>query len=123
MSSAKIDRNSNCNFNSSNYRRSVRSGYAFAHQEGFGRLITSGRMMRTSVNQQPQSSKSQNDLGGITKSVSRAQRLGGLEVVREPPNGNQSQIGRSGGPDSAYQRTSNGQLQEVDIPNAIPGYR
>lgn len=27
-------------------RRSVRSGYAFAHQEGFGRLITSGRMMR-----------------------------------------------------------------------------
>jgi hypothetical protein len=28
------------------YRRSVRSGYAFAHQEGFGRLITSGKMMR-----------------------------------------------------------------------------
>ena len=28
------------------YRRSTRSGYAFAHTEGFGRLITSGRMMR-----------------------------------------------------------------------------
>ncbi|KAL1117506.1 hypothetical protein AAG570_003825, partial [Ranatra chinensis] len=27
-------------------RRSVRSGYAFAHQEGFGRLITSGKLMR-----------------------------------------------------------------------------
>ena len=27
-------------------RRSVRSGYAFAHQEGFGRLITSGRIMK-----------------------------------------------------------------------------
>merc|ERR1712156_486942 len=27
-------------------RRSVRSGYAFAHSEGFGRLITSGGMMR-----------------------------------------------------------------------------
>ncbi|KAF2356558.1 P-type ATPase subfamily IV [Trinorchestia longiramus] len=27
-------------------RRSVRSGYAFAHQEGFGRLITSGKIMR-----------------------------------------------------------------------------
>ena len=27
-------------------RRSVRSGYAFAHSEGFGRLITSGRIMR-----------------------------------------------------------------------------
>ena len=27
-------------------RRSVRSGYAFSHSEGFGRLITSGRIMR-----------------------------------------------------------------------------
>ena len=27
-------------------RRSVRSGYAFANSEGFGRLITSGRIMR-----------------------------------------------------------------------------
>ncbi|XP_063539621.1 probable phospholipid-transporting ATPase IM [Cydia strobilella] len=27
-------------------RRSMRSGYAFAHQEGFGRLITSGKIMR-----------------------------------------------------------------------------
>ncbi|XP_014610323.1 PREDICTED: phospholipid-transporting ATPase ID isoform X6 [Polistes canadensis] len=27
-------------------RRSLRSGYAFAHQEGFGRLITSGKIMR-----------------------------------------------------------------------------
>ena len=27
-------------------RRSLRSGYAFAHQEGFGRLITSGKIMK-----------------------------------------------------------------------------
>ena len=27
-------------------RRSIRSGYAFAHQEGFGQLITSGKIMR-----------------------------------------------------------------------------
>ncbi|XP_033177184.1 phospholipid-transporting ATPase ID isoform X2 [Bombus impatiens] len=27
-------------------RRSLRSGYAFAHQEGFGKLITSGKIMR-----------------------------------------------------------------------------
>lgn len=27
-------------------RRSVRSGYAFAHQEGFGRLITSGKLVQ-----------------------------------------------------------------------------
>lgn len=26
-------------------RRSIRSGYAFAHQEGFGQLITSGQIM------------------------------------------------------------------------------
>ncbi|XP_055326985.1 phospholipid-transporting ATPase ID isoform X3 [Sitodiplosis mosellana] len=29
-------------------RRSLRSGYAFAHHEGFGRLITSGKIMRKS---------------------------------------------------------------------------
>uniref|UniRef100_A0A1B6ML75 P-type ATPase C-terminal domain-containing protein n=1 Tax=Graphocephala atropunctata TaxID=36148 RepID=A0A1B6ML75_9HEMI len=28
------------------HRRSIRSGYAFAHEEGFGRLITSGKLMR-----------------------------------------------------------------------------
>ena len=27
-------------------RRSLRSGYAFAHQEGFGRLITSGKLVQ-----------------------------------------------------------------------------
>ncbi|KAL3278639.1 hypothetical protein HHI36_016178 [Cryptolaemus montrouzieri] len=31
-------------------RRSIRSGYAFAHQEGFGRLITSGKIMRKMPN-------------------------------------------------------------------------
>merc|ERR1719412_1471054 len=33
-------------FSARRSRRSVRSGYAFAHQEGFGRLITSGRIMK-----------------------------------------------------------------------------
>ncbi|XP_046677683.1 phospholipid-transporting ATPase ID isoform X2 [Homalodisca vitripennis] len=28
------------------HRRSIRSGYAFAHEEGFGRLITSGKLMK-----------------------------------------------------------------------------
>jgi len=28
------------------HRRSIRSGYAFSHQEGFGRLITSGKIMK-----------------------------------------------------------------------------
>ncbi|XP_022669061.1 probable phospholipid-transporting ATPase IM [Varroa jacobsoni] len=30
-------------------RRSIRSGYAFAHQEGFGRLIMSGKIMKKST--------------------------------------------------------------------------
>ncbi|OQR66124.1 putative phospholipid-transporting ATPase ID-like [Tropilaelaps mercedesae] len=30
-------------------RRSIRSGYAFAHQEGFGRLIMSGKIMKKNV--------------------------------------------------------------------------
>lgn len=32
--------------NNSFLRRSVRSSYAFSHQEGFGRLITSGKLVR-----------------------------------------------------------------------------
>ncbi|XP_054287593.1 phospholipid-transporting ATPase ID [Macrosteles quadrilineatus] len=31
-------------------RRSIRSGYAFSHQEGFGRLITSGKLIRKATN-------------------------------------------------------------------------
>ena len=53
------------------YRRSVRSGYAFAHQEGFGRLITSGKMMRqshqqaTNFQQVKEKKKSLSTLGGL----------------------------------------------------------
>lgn len=44
-------------------RRSLRSGYAFAHQEGFGKLITSGKIMRkTGLNFVKSSS---NLIGGI----------------------------------------------------------
>jgi phospholipid-translocating ATPase len=41
-------------------RRSVgRSGYAFAHQQGFGELITSGSMMTRDINDEQRSSQSQ----------------------------------------------------------------
>lgn len=33
-------------------KRSIRSGYAFAHQEGFGRLITSGKIMKRRFHQE-----------------------------------------------------------------------
>ena len=44
-------------------RRSVRSGYAFAHSEGFGRLITSGRIMRD-VGGVQQTARYKNGVGG-----------------------------------------------------------
>lgn len=40
-------------------RRSIRSGYAFSHQEGFGNLITSGMIIKLSVDQQQQQQQSQ----------------------------------------------------------------
>lgn len=38
------------------HRRSIRSGYAFSHQEGFGRLITSGKLIRQITNRNINSS-------------------------------------------------------------------
>lgn len=46
-------------------RRSIRSGYAFAHQEGFGRLITSGKM---SVYRQNNHRESSADIGNHVQS-------------------------------------------------------
>lgn len=47
-------------------RRSIRSGYAFAHQEGFGRLITSGKIMRTPRNSEAFIDRKGSDISGIT---------------------------------------------------------
>lgn len=47
-------------------RRSIRSGYAFAHQEGFGRLITSGTIMRTPRNSEAFIDRKDSDISGIT---------------------------------------------------------
>jgi len=60
-------------------RRSVRSGYAFAHSEGFGRLITSGRIMR--------------DVGG-TMGGGRGKVHNGVPVPR-PYNNNSSSVAKS----------------------------
>ncbi|XP_029649206.1 phospholipid-transporting ATPase ID isoform X2 [Octopus sinensis] len=49
-------------------QRSMRSGYAFAHQEGFGQLITSGLNMRSRVQSEAGiSDKSSIKLKGITR--------------------------------------------------------
>lgn len=60
-------------------RRSIRSGYAFAHQEGFGRLITSGKIMR----KLPNADFSFPSLGG--KFTSTAHREREKEKSAEPP--------------------------------------
>ena len=64
--------------------RSVRSGYAFAHQEGFGRLITSGKMMRRPP---PLASLSMFSLGRSGASSPRADTQ--VTFCAEPPAASQ----------------------------------
>jgi hypothetical protein len=89
-------------------RRSVRSGYAFAHQEGFGRLITSGKMMRpptTFPSFQPTTIQEGVSIpGSASKSV--------FSGVAEVANG--ARIARS-----SINLNINGRVQEVDIPNHV----
>ncbi|XP_060873130.1 phospholipid-transporting ATPase ID isoform X1 [Metopolophium dirhodum] len=47
-------------------RRSIRSGYAFAHQEGFGRLITSGKIMRTPRNSETFIDRKNSNISDVT---------------------------------------------------------
>ena len=69
-------------------RRSIRSGYAFAHQEGFGRLIMSGKIMKNKSKANPNANSlnipfkveapgsmpsPRNQKTGIIKSTSRIQ--------------------------------------------------
>lgn len=64
-------------------RRSIRSGYAFAHQEGFGQLITSGKIMKKSqiynlhVPNAATSSSAQSTQQQPNSSSSRTPRFGG----------------------------------------------
>lgn len=60
-------------------RRSLRSGYAFAHQEGFGKLITSGKIMRkTGLNfgSKSNSNNAANNNSGSSHNVSTGQSSG-----------------------------------------------
>ncbi|CAG0925471.1 unnamed protein product, partial [Notodromas monacha] len=51
-------------------RRSLRSGYAFSHQEGFGRLITTGKIMRRGLRAKSPTSR---DLGKVVSNANAAQ--------------------------------------------------
>lgn len=70
-------------------RRSLRSSYAFAHEEGFGRLITSGKIMR----KLPQdfafplglgSKKHQDHFNGVTKVLPTVSSAGSDLSPRAP---------------------------------------
>jgi putative hemolysin len=72
-------------------RRSLRSGYAFAHQEGFGKLITSGKIMRkTGLNfgSKASSNNAANNNSGSLHNVSSG---GGLASTSDQPDGKSSQ--------------------------------
>ncbi|RWS24531.1 phospholipid-transporting ATPase ID-like protein, partial [Leptotrombidium deliense] len=59
-------------------RRSIRSGYAFAHQEGFGRLITSGKLV------QKPSIRSSNSGTNPKNSLSSSFEPGGGVITNTP---------------------------------------
>ncbi|XP_013396894.1 phospholipid-transporting ATPase ID isoform X2 [Lingula anatina] len=58
---------SRASFNRSSKHGSIRSGYAFAHQEGFGQLITSGSIMRANRPLDGATPIRQNSAGNGTK--------------------------------------------------------
>ena len=119
------------NFKFFYFRRSVRSGYAFAHQEGFGRLITSGRIM--SQNQQGGNPAFRPFHASILPVLSRArttsqskQKSTTTPVKEEDiPQDNFSR--GSGAPaasgdsnkNQTVQFSINGQSREVPLPNQV----
>lgn len=87
-------------------RRSIRSGYAFAHQEGFGRLITSGKIMRKVPN--PEFS-----LPGLAKIINSASSYqGGKQIQQTQPTQQQP---TNSNPNS--QHSNRAPIQDLDTIN------
>ncbi|KAK2721275.1 hypothetical protein QYM36_003528, partial [Artemia franciscana] len=72
-------------------RRSLRSGYAFSHQEGFGRLITSGKIMR-----RPKTDPS-NVQGATGNGASYGRRFFPSEVIFAQVHNNRHSVHGMGG--------------------------
>eukprot|EP00095_Tigriopus_kingsejongensis_P008981 maker-scaffold570_size134912-snap-gene-0.9 protein:Tk08981 transcript:maker-scaffold570_size134912-snap-gene-0.9-mRNA-1 annotation:"phospholipid-transporting atpase id" len=123
-------------------RRSVRSGYAFAHQEGFGRLITSGKIMRhphhgPSFSTHPNPSSSQDGAHSVSTSSGAKGSRGHHNLHHHHRGNNASHYRDPAKPKNAPGTTSpagpgddtgnnqainlqiNGQLREVALPNRI----
>ncbi|CAB4068348.1 E7.6.2.1 [Lepeophtheirus salmonis] len=98
-------------------RRSVRSGYAFAHQEGFGRLITSGKIMRpmassTVVPKAFKGSHTKSSLNGyFSRNNNNSEHNNNFGLAAAAP-------GQQPSP-RTINLNINGQIREVEIPNVV----
>ncbi|KAL9879573.1 ATPase phospholipid transporting 8B isoform 10-T11 [Glossina fuscipes fuscipes] len=90
-------------------RRSLRSGYAFAHQEGFGRLITSGKIMR----KLPQDFAFPLGLGG--KKPTTSSSVGQTLDNNKTNNNNSTRDNNKNSPDGEYGATGDGLNQAKSL--------
>ncbi|XP_040573208.1 probable phospholipid-transporting ATPase IM isoform X4 [Lepeophtheirus salmonis] len=116
-------------------RRSVRSGYAFAHQEGFGRLITSGKIMRpmaSSTVVPKKGSHTKSSLNGyFSRNNNNSEHNNNFGLAAAAPGNNNNNNNNFLSPMMAYNNAGqqpsprtinlniNGQIREVEIPNVV----
>ncbi|XP_036318105.1 phospholipid-transporting ATPase ID isoform X3 [Rhagoletis pomonella] len=86
-------------------RRSLRSGYAFAHQEGFGRLITSGKIMRK-----------------LPQEFAFPLGLGSKKLQPQTTDGNEGKNGQNNNNSTrSNKNSSTGYLNDADLDSATGG--
>ena len=105
------------------YSRSVRSGYAFAHQEGFGRLITSGRIMKQGQQGNPALPNFHTSMIQAMprmRAASQSKQKSTTTPVQEESIV-QDQSNKTEAPDNirTVQLSINGQSREVPLPNQV----
>jgi hypothetical protein len=107
-------------FSARRSRRSVRSGYAFAHQEGFGRLITSGRIMKQGQQGNPALPSFHTSMVQSMprmRTISQSKKSTPVQeehIVQDKSSKNET-------PDNirTVQLSINGQSREVPLPNQV----
>ena len=112
------------------FRRSVRSGYAFAHQEGFGRLITSGRIMKQGLQSNPAFPAFHTSMVQAlprARTTSQIKPKSTATAVKEESIPQDYSNRRNGAPTASgdsnknqtVQLSINGQPREVPLPNQV----
>jgi len=111
-------------FSARRSRRSVRSGYAFAHQEGFGRLITSGRIMKQGQQGNPALPTFHTSMIQAMPRI-RATSQSKQKPITTPVQEESISQGQSSQTESrdsnvrTVQLSINGQSREVPLPNQV----